>query len=406
MQSNTMCSELVLSVRSFYKDDPRCRLFDLFIAAVVKHPGGGDRPVFQGAAIDFVVDLFKKLREEKQVTKESIAADANAYIEIQRGVRRCRPARPNHTLNSVTVQKAIAIAREAFDFVAPPLVNSVLIRLESLPLPQSKDIRKVSLDAFLALMLEEWITEKERWENRLAPLFDKYSTLGSVLAPPSNSNDESMPVEPEFDSSTVSTSITPAVWDVVMKATAAAMDDKQIRLERTKRKRKLQKAREAREAASKTVATLDASVAKVGRSLRVITMEAFHKMMQEVQGEDYFQARATSYFEDARAIFEQARWDRKREPWKEGKDKTTGRRFYYHEHSRETSWTLPELKRDKGETGSREVAFCMLTVVVQWSTWTTSHLLRCAFAMAFCAIRRSMLVQAVLLQLTVVNVQC
>ena len=177
--------ELISSMRSYYQEDPRVRIFDLFIAAVVKHPAGGDRPVFQGQALDFVVDLFKRLRDEKQVTKESIAADANAYIELQRGVR--SGASPVFERGSTCPahpavlgpQKAISIARDSFDFVAPPLVNSILIRLESLPLPQSKDIRKVSLDAFLALMLEEWITEKERWENRLAPLFDKYSTLGT-----------------------------------------------------------------------------------------------------------------------------------------------------------------------------------------------------------------------------------
>jgi len=146
-------------MRSFYKEDPRVRFFDLFIAAVAKHPAGGDRPVLEGAGLDFVIDLFKRLREHKEVTKESIASDANAYIEINRG-------------------KAIQICREAFSFVASPLVNSMLIRLESLPLPQSKDIRKVSLDAFLAMMLEEWITEQERWENRLAPLFDKFSSMG------------------------------------------------------------------------------------------------------------------------------------------------------------------------------------------------------------------------------------
>lgn len=85
-----LLSELISSMRSYYKEDPRVRIFDLFIAAVVKHPAGGDRPVFQGQALDFIVDLFKRLRDEKQVTKESIAADANAYIELQRGVRGTR----------------------------------------------------------------------------------------------------------------------------------------------------------------------------------------------------------------------------------------------------------------------------------------------------------------------------
>lgn len=41
---------------------------------------------------------------------------------------------------------------------------------------------KVDLDAFMAIMLEEWAFERERWEKRLAPLFDEFATTGRVLA--------------------------------------------------------------------------------------------------------------------------------------------------------------------------------------------------------------------------------
>ena len=143
--------------------------------------------------------------------------------------------------------------------------------------------------------------------------------------------------EEDFDSATISTSITPAVWDCVMKATAPAMDDRALKLERTKRKRKLAESRKKREQLSQGLeAQLDKSLAQVGRSLRVIKLEAFHEMMKEVEGEGYFPSRVrlvrgssvdhvsptlltlrfmawpqvTSIFEDARAVFEQARWDR------------------------------------------------------------------------------------------------
>jgi len=70
--------------------------------------------------------------------------------------------------------------------------------------------------------------------------------------------------EDPFDSATISSSITPQVWDVVMKATAPAMDDRQLKLERTKRKRKLMKQRIEREQhVNRMAGALNESVAKV-----------------------------------------------------------------------------------------------------------------------------------------------
>lgn len=165
------------------------------------------------------------------------------------------------------------------------------------------------------------------------------SATGPTSAAVDEEGDEAKVVEEEeedFDSATISTSITPAVWDCVMKATAPAMDDRELKLERTKRKRKLAESRKKREQLSQGLEDkLDKSLAQVGRSLRVIKLEAFHEMMKEVEGEGYFPSQVrcrarsvevspraalchtdcaacqvTSIFEDARAVFEQARWDR------------------------------------------------------------------------------------------------
>ena len=106
--------------------------------------------------------------------------------------------------------------------------------------------------------------------------------------------DELTPEErPEqFDSACISTAVSPFVWDTVMKATAAAMDSTAIKLERTKRKRKMLLKRREQEAmqAHKSALTLDKSMAKVGRALRVITLEGFKELMREVDS-DLYEAR-------------------------------------------------------------------------------------------------------------------
>lgn len=113
-------TELIQSVRGFYKDDSRVRFFDLFVGAVHAHEDG--RPVMGGAALAFVVDLYSRLSDSKQITKESLAADASAFIEISRN-------------------RALMTAKEAFSYMATPLVNNLVVRIEALPLPQSKDVR-------------------------------------------------------------------------------------------------------------------------------------------------------------------------------------------------------------------------------------------------------------------------
>lgn len=90
-----------------------------------------------------------------------------------------------------------------------------------------------------------------------------------------------------------------------------------------------------------------------------MTLEGFTALMKKVEP-DFFDSKVFSIFEDARSNLEQVRWERKKTPWREAKDKATGKRYFYHIDTRKTLWSQPDFKRDRGTAGVAQVCFVLV----------------------------------------------
>lgn len=359
-------TELIQTVRAFSKQDKRTRFFDLFVACSAHK--NGEQPILPQAALDFVVDCFKALRDAKEVNKESLNSDPNSYVEIRRS-------------------RGMLLAKELFAHVAAPLVTKLAVRAENLPIPQSKDARKVSLDDWISLMLLEWVAERSRWEERLTPLFDRFAEVvterqvaddgASAVTPSkgrrggrkgkggsgSGSGDDgddgageagaaggaggasgaasALPPE-DITSAMTSTSITDAMRDAVSKACTVSMASIDATLSTADALTMEEASAEFKPGMAVTQLT-----AAVKRYKSEISLSGFQEAMTEAEP-DLFEAKVKAVFEDARVHLEIARWERQRAPWKEAKDKATGHRYFYHEKTLETAWKLPDMVKERG----------------------------------------------------------
>lgn len=109
--------------------------------------------------------------------------------------------------------------------------------------------------------------------------------------------------------------------------------------------------------ATSAALSLSLSAYQASRLLKVMTLEGFTALMKKVEP-DFFDSKVFSIFEDARSNLEQVRWERKKTPWREAKDKATGKRYFYHIDTRKTLWSQPDFKRDRGTAGGCAVCFC------------------------------------------------
>lgn len=199
--SDMRVSELITSVRAHALIDVRARIFDMLCAAVVSRRDG--RPLLNQSACDFIVGIFDDLRASKVLSRERVTGTGSAVTPLELDGTFFIPR-----------AAAVRIARARFAFAPRSTIVRLSAEISLLPSPGDSHFNSVlslgdamttssttgsllssvsgtinsliDLDAFLRLMLCEWITEQVAWEDRIAAAFDRYSRSGlphhSVLA--------------------------------------------------------------------------------------------------------------------------------------------------------------------------------------------------------------------------------
>lgn len=324
-------SELLQSIRAFYDSDRRVRLFDLFVGAVAARDD--DRPILGKKALQLVSTVLLRLVDCKEIN----------LLVVQNG-----DPDTNVTINR---QRAVDSLKQGFHFVSPALLDLMAVQVKTLDSSRAKSSHMlIGLEDFLCFVLECWVEEQLRWQNRIQIVFDKYSSVGPALvieedsAPVMHSPHHGSPVRvpkhhrPTFRKSAVSSSGLSST-DLPLAADAFSPNEGEGN---------------PRVVGTNFLAGKGAELMprpnvdqpRLGRHITLPNTRA--AILSAMPGLDV--AQVDAMFEKALKRLEQDTWDAKRKPWKSAVDPQTQRKYYYNTRTQQSLWFMPIMEREIATT--------------------------------------------------------